>query len=464
MTLKPAKILAVDDEPEMAEIARVVLERAGHEVTVETDGARALEMILEGRPDLVVTDLRMPGLDGLALIEQIRARDLNIPVLVLTAYASVDSAVEVMKRGAADYLAKPFTPEELTLRVERALAWTELTEENRYLRKRIESGGRHGEIVGESEALAAILRLVDKVAATDARVLLVGESGTGKELIARTLHRHSQRRDELFFAVNCGALSESLLESELFGHERGAFTGAVAAKKGIFEVADGGTLFLDEISETAPAFQTKLLRVLQEGEFLRVGGTRALTSNVRVISSTNRDPRKSIAEGRLREDLFYRLSVVQIILPPLRERCEDIPLLVHHFVDVYARHIKKRIRGVQAAAMEALCGHSWPGNIRELENAIERSIIMADDGGYIEAEHLPHEFLNALNSAPASVAAPPMQELREAEKEILLRALREADWNRSLAAKNLGIGRRTLYDKLARHGIALRRSGAPTAE
>ena len=398
------------------------------------------------------------------LIEQIRARGLNIPVIVLTAYASVDSAVEVMKRGAADYLAKPFTPEELALRVERALAWTELTEENRYLRKRIESGGRHGEIVGESEALAAILRLVDKVAATDARVLLVGESGTGKELVARTLHRHSRRRDGLFFAVNCGALSEGLLESELFGHERGAFTGAVAVKKGIFEVADGGTLFLDEISETAPAFQTKLLRVLQEGEFLRVGGTRALTSSVRVISSTNRDPRKSIAEGRLREDLFYRLSVVQIVLPPLRERCEDIPLLVHHFVDVYARHIKKKIRGVQAAAMEALCGHSWPGNIRELENAIERSIIMADEGGYVDAEHLPHELTGAAAAPPPGGPAAPMQELREAEKEILLRALREADWNRSLAAKKLGIGRRTLYDKLARHGIALRRSGSPTAE
>jgi DNA-binding NtrC family response regulator len=462
MTSKPARILAVDDEPEMAEIARVVLERVGHEVTVETDGARALELILEGRPDLVVTDLRMPGLDGLALIEQIRARGLNIPVLVLTAYASVDSAVEVMKRGAADYLAKPFTPEELTLRVERALAWTELTEENRYLRKRIESASRHGEIVGESEALAAILRLVDKVAATDARVLLVGESGTGKELIARTLHRHSQRREEPFFAVNCGALSENLLESELFGHERGAFTGAVAVKKGIFEVADGGTLFLDEISETAPAFQTKLLRVLQEGEFLRVGGTRALTTNVRVVSSTNRDPRRSIAEGRLREDLFYRLSVVQIILPPLRERREDIPLLAHHFVTEYARQIKKRIRGIQAEAMEALCRYAWPGNIRELENAIERAIIMADEGGYVGAEHLPHELTGA--AAPPSGPAAPMQELRDAEKEILLRALREADWNRSLAAKNLGIGRRTLYDKLARHGIPLRRSGAPAGD
>ncbi len=464
MTLKPARILAVDDEPEMAEIARVVLERAGHEVTVETDGARALELILEGRPDLVVTDLRMPGLDGLALIEQIRARDLNIPVLVLTAYASVDSAVEVMKRGAADYLAKPFTPEELALRVERALAWTELTEQNRYLRRRIDSDCRHREIVGESEALAAILRLVDKVAATEARVLLVGESGTGKELIARTLHRHSQRREEPFFAVNCGALSENLLESELFGHERGAFTGAVAVKKGIFEVADGGTLFLDEISETAPAFQTKLLRVLQEGEFLRVGGTRALTTNVRVISSTNRDPRKSIAEGRLREDLFYRLSVVQIVLPPLRERCEDIPLLAQHFVTEYARQIKKKIRGIQAEAMDALCRYAWPGNIRELENAIERAIIMADEGGYVGSEHLPHELAGAATVPPPSGPAAPMQELREAEKEILLRALREADWNRSLAAKNLGIGRRTLYDKLARHGIPLRRSGGLAAE
>ena len=448
-----AKILVVDDEPDMAENVALTLRTAGHEVIVETESLKALDLVERERPDLVVTDLRMPQLDGLALLERIRASHPELPLVVLTAYASVDSAVEAMKKGATDYLAKPFIPEELLVRVDRALAWTELTEENRYLRERVESGEQDGEIVGSSRALAEVLRLVDKVAATDARVLVVGESGTGKELIARTIHRRSSRSGTPFFAINCGALTETLLESELFGHERGAFTGAMATKKGIFEVADAGTLLLDEIGETSLAFQTKLLRVVEQGEFFHVGGTRPLRAQVRLISSSNRDLRKAIAEGRFREDLFYRLSVVQIYVPPLRQRVEDIPALAAHFLGMYSREIKKKVRGIHPEAMGALTSYAWPGNIRELQNVIERAVIMVEDGEEILPEQLPADVRE-----PQAAVAGPMAEVLNAERELLLRTLRECNWNRSLAAKRLGIGRRTLYDKLARLAIPLRPS------
>ncbi len=453
MSARHGRILVVDDEPDMAENLGVILRAAGHDTLVETDARQALDVLERERPDLVISDLRMPELDGLALVERVKAAHPEMPVVLLTGYASVDSAVEAMKRGASDYMSKPFSPDELLFRVERALAWTQLTEENRYLRERVERGEPYGQIVGQSPALTEVMRLVDKVAATDARVLLTGESGTGKELIARTIHRRSPRRDAPFFAVNCGALAESLLESELFGHERGAFTGAVATKKGIFEVADAGTLLLDEIAETSLAFQTKLLRVVEQGEFLRVGGTRPLKVAVRLIAASNRDLRKAIAEGRFREDLFYRLSVVQIYVPPLRERSEDIPLLAAHFLAVYSVQIKKKARGIHPDAMLALTRYRWPGNIRELENVIERAVIMMEDGDEISPDHLPVELLEGLDGR---AAVEPMEEVRDAERQLILRTLRECRWNRSLAAKKLGIGRRTLYDKLARLGVPSR--------
>jgi DNA-binding NtrC family response regulator len=449
MAPRRARILVVDDEPEMADSIRLHISRAGYEASVETDSRKAVERAVSEHPDLVVTDLQMPGFNGLDLIRQLVARQVSAAVIVLTGFASVDSAVEAMRLGAADYLSKPFDPAELLLRIERALAWNRIAEQNRYLRDREEN--KPLPIVGESASLAEVMRIVDKVAPSDTRVLIVGESGTGKELIARTIHGRSGRRDMPFLAVNCGALAEGVLESELFGHERGAFTGATSTKKGFFEVADGGTLFLDEVSETTLSFQTRLLRVVQEGEFLRVGGTRALKSDVRILASTNHDPRKAIELGKLREDLFYRLSVVQIALPALRERTEDIPLLAAHFVLLHSRQIKKRVAGIHEQAMKALERYPWPGNVRELENVIERAIIMADDGQSIGLEQLPEEL-----RTPARTDQQPMNELREAERETLLRALKECRWNRSLAAKKLGIGRRTLYDKLARHGITLR--------
>jgi DNA-binding NtrC family response regulator len=410
----------------------------------------------------MVTDLRMPGLDGLALVEAARSRQPPVPAIVLTGYASVDSAVEVMRRGASDYLPKPFQSEELLLRVERALAWARLEDENRSLRERVGADAPAPLLVGESPALREVLRMAERVAPTDTRVLIVGESGTGKELLARTIHASSPRARMPFVAINCGALAETLLESELFGHERGAFTGAVASRKGFFEVAQGGTLFLDEVSETTQAFQTDLLRVIQEGEYRRVGGSRPLQADVRILASTNRDPRRAIAEGRLRDDLFYRLSVVQLVLPPLRERVEDIPALAAHFVGVYSRQIKKRVDGLDGKAVQALQRYAWPGNVRELENVIERAIIMAEPGLPLGLAHLPDDLRAPL--PPSTDEGGHRPELREAERDVLLRALRECGGNRSLAARRLGIGRRTLYDKLARHRIPLRGpSESPTS-
>jgi DNA-binding NtrC family response regulator len=447
---KPFKVLIVDDEPDMAENLERMLHNHGYETVVETESLRALDCIERERPDLVLTDLRMPELDGMTLLEEIRRRQWGVPVIMLTAYASIDSAVEAMQKGANDYVAKTCTPKELLLKVEKALAWNQLVEENRYLRERVEAQEQTGEIIGRHPALQEIFRLVEKVAPTDTRILLIGESGTGKDLLAQTIHRRSLRRNAPFFAINCGALTESLLESELFGYERGAFTGAVATKKGIFEAAKGGTLFLDEITETNPTFQTKLLRVVETGEFYRVGSTRALQADVRLISASNRDPQKAIAEGRFREDLFYRLSVVQIALPPLRERVEDIPLLAAHFLAHHTRQIKKKVRGFHPDAMAALVQYSWPGNIRELENVVERAVIMAEAGEEILPSHLPFTHLEERVKAPR-----PTEAFKQAEREVIIQTLKECNWNRSQAAKRLGIGRRTLYDKLARLGISL---------
>jgi DNA-binding NtrC family response regulator len=447
--LNNAKILILDDEPDMAENLGLILNGAGYETIVETESPKALNLVERDQPDLIVTDLVMPNMDGMDILEQIKDRHPELPVIVLTGYATVDSAVTAVKRGATDYLSKPFSPEEILLRVQKALSWKQLREENRYLRDRVQRGDQYGEIVGQSQALEDVLKLVDKVAATTATVLLSGESGTGKDLFARTIHQRSSRQDAPFFAVNCGALTETLLDSELFGHERGAFTGASATKKGIFEVANKGTLFLDEISETSLAFQTKLLRVTEEGEFLRVGGTQPIKADVRLISSSNQDMRKAVDEGHFRKDLFYRLGVFQIHIPPLRERVEDLPPLIAYFLNIYSRQIKKKVSGVSAAAMEVLTHYYWPGNIRELENVIERAVIIVE-GGEILPEDLPGDLLKVRCKQPK-----PVEEMQNLERELIVRTLRECNWNRSLAAKRLGMGRRTLYDKLARLGISL---------
>lgn len=451
MKHKTFKILVLDDEPDMVENLERILRSDGYETVVTTKSTTAVDLVERERPDLILTDFRMPELNGITFLEQIKSQQWEIPVIILTGYASVDSAVEAMKKGASDYLAKPFAPEELLLKVEKALDWNRLREENRYLREQIETREQYEGIVGQHPTLQNILRLVEKVAATDSRILLVGESGTGKELIAQTIHRRSLRHESPFFAINCGALTESLLESELFGYERGAFTGAARTRKGIFEAAKGGTLFLDEIGETNLTFQTKLLRVVEQEEFFRVGGTRLLKTNARLIAASNRDLRKAIAEGDFREDLFYRLSVVQIQLPPLRERVEDIPLLATHFLAIHSQRIKKKVTGIRSNAMNALSRYKWPGNIRELQNVIERAVIMVEPGEEISPEHLPFNLLEEKTEVQN-----PGEALKHAEREIIIQTLKECNWNRSLTAKRLGIGRRTLYDKLARLGISLK--------
>lgn len=456
MKLKQAKILILDDEPDMVENLRCILRDSGHDPITETDSRKALDWVERQQPDLVIVDLVMPDLDGMTVLEQIKARYPQLPVIVLTGYATVDSAVEAMKKGASDYLSKPFFPQELLLRVEKCLTWIALNEENRYLRERMSRERESEEIVGQSRALWEVLRLVDKVAPTDAHVLLTGETGTGKELIARTLHRRSPRSNAPFLAVNCSALTETLLESELFGHERGAFTGAFETKKGFFEIANNGTLFLDEISDTSLSFQRKLLRVAQEGEFFRVGATRPLKTDVRLISSSNRDLRRAVDQGSFRHDLFYRLSVVEIQMPSLRERAEDIPLLTTHFMEKCAREIGRGVTKISPEAQLSLRNYSWPGNLRELRNVIERAMIFAS-GDTITADHLPKEIAGKARKDCRTPPFLPIPEdglsLQVVEKQLVAQALALTSGNQVRAARLLGISRDAFRNRLKKYGM-----------
>ena len=443
------KILVVDDEPDMLENLTTILKRAGFESVSCTRGAEAMACLQRENPDLVVSDLKMPGMDGTELLERMRAEHGAIQVIMVTGFATIEAAVEAMKRGAADFLAKPFPPEELLLKVQRALEVTRVLDENRYLRAEVMGRGAAVTLVGESPATREVGRLIQRIAGTSSRILITGESGTGKEVVARLIHASSPRSGQCFYAVNCAALTETLLESELFGHERGAFTGAISAKKGMFELAGGGTLFLDEVGDTSPNFQAKLLRVVQDNEFRRVGGSRTLQTDVRIIASTNRDLQRAIAEGHFREDVFYRLAVVHIHMPPLRERREDIPSLARHFLDRFGRKMGKRLEGFAADALESLTHYAWPGNIRELENVVERAVIMAR-GSVIQPEDLPVTFQDATPRNHRRGGT-----LEDLERELIERTLTESNWNKTEAARRMGIGRRTLYDKAARYGIPL---------
>jgi DNA-binding NtrC family response regulator len=456
MKLTRAKILVVDDEPDMVETLEQILSRSDYDVVAATESPRAFDLIAREQPDLIITDLVMPELDGINFMERVKAHYPHIPVILLTGYATVDSAVEAMKKGASDYLAKPFFSEELLVKVEKCLSWSETDEENRYLRDRMQRESQTSNIVGQSRGLWQVLQLLDRVAPTDAAVLLLGESGTGKDLLARNIHNRSMRRGGPFFSVNCAALTESLLESELFGHERGAFTGATETKKGIFEVANKGTLFLDEISETGASFQARLLRVVQDGQFLRVGGTRHLKTDVRLISSSNRDIHEAIAKGSFRNDLFYRLSGIEIHVPPLRERKEDISLLARHFVEKYARELRRPVPVIAPEALLLLTNYSWPGNVRELRNTIERAVILGH-GNVITPEQLPKEFAAMALSEPQPAASfhIPQAGLRLAdlEKKLVEEALQLSDGNQVHAARLLGISRDAFRNRLKKHGL-----------
>jgi DNA-binding NtrC family response regulator len=458
------RILVVDDEPDMVETCTRLLRRAGYRILGTTDAERALALLESERPDLLLTDLKMPGIDGLELMRRARDLDPALPVIVITAFASIDSAVAAIKAGAFDYLPKTFSVDELTVVVERALRQRVLGVENRNLREQLAAALGLENVIGQSPAMAQVFELVKKAARSEANILILGESGTGKELIARAVHANSPRAAHPFVPVDCASLPENLLESELFGHEKGAFTGAVRAKPGLMEIADGGTLFLDEIGELPLTLQSKLLRALQERQIRRVGGTALVDVNVRVVSATNRNIRETIAKNEFREELYYRINVIEIRLPPLRERAGDVPLLVHAFLKRYGQG---RVTGCEEAAMSALEAHRWPGNVRELQNVIERACALAD-GETITRDDLPEHVVHggrdgaaaspALVDARLAAGSLPLKEAKDQwmgvlEASYLRDLLARHHGNISAAAKDAGIDRKTFHRLVMKHGL-----------
>jgi two-component system NtrC family response regulator len=451
-------ILVVDDEKNYLLVLSALLEEEGYEVLTSASSLEALEILKASDVDLVLTDMKMPGMDGIELLEQIKTRDAELPVIMMTAHGTVDKAVEAMQKGAYSYIMKPFDNERLTLFVKKAIATYKVVKENRRLRNAVESQYQFGNIIAKSKAMRDVFQLIQKVAPSNATVLVEGESGTGKELVAKSIHFNSPRRDNPFVAVNCSALAESLLESELFGHERGAFTGAVSSKKGRFELAHGGTLFLDEIGELSANLQVKLLRVLQDKSFERVGGVRSIAVDIRVIAATNKNLGLEMRAGRFREDLFYRLNVVHIAIPPLRDRREDIRLLVNHFILKYAaeRRSAVPVRGVAQEVDRLFYDYSWPGNVRELENVIERVMILCPNE-IITGADLPRGFKSSLDNALHLDGIPANAKLYETlemvERTMIQRALKMADNVQSHAAAILGIGKSGLNQKLKKYNL-----------
>jgi DNA-binding NtrC family response regulator len=440
------KVLVVDDEEPFRRLLKNELTRKGYAVEVAADGGAALRLLGEAAFDVVLLDVVMPGMDGLSLMKRLKEEGAAPPIIVLTGKATVETAVEAMKNGAYDYLTKPYKLEELVIVIERACEFGRLSVKSRLLEQELVRKGSPFDLVGSSRPMQDLLALVRKVAPTDSTVFIQGESGTGKELVANTIWRSSRRKDAPFIALNCATLSEHLMESELFGHEKGAFTSAVQMKNGLVEVADKGTLFLDEIAEMPLALQAKLLRFLDSGEFRRVGGNKALTADVRVLAASNKDLTGLIKTKDFREDLYYRLNVITIAIPPLRERKEDVPELADAFLRKYAVKLAKPVPRLAPAALKALEAYSWPGNVRELENVLERAVILA------ERDTIgPKELSLAPDEAGGETAAP--RTLEELEKEHIQRVLRESDGNQTKASQVLGIDRKTLYHKLKRYGI-----------
>jgi len=451
-------ILVVDDEKNYRLVMETLLTKEGYQVLTASSGEEGLTALKEADVDLVVTDMKMPGLDGLQLLGALKERLPDLPIIIMTAYGTVDKAVKAMKKGAFDYITKPFENEQMLLSVARALELSRLVRQNRMLQGQVASRYGFESLVGQSRSMREVYALIEKVAPTKTTVLVDGESGTGKELIARAIHHRSLRRDKPFVSVNCSALTETLLESELFGHEKGAFTGASQTRKGRFELAHDGTLFLDEIAHTSPALQVKLLRVVQEMAFERVGGSRTIEVDVRLIVATNRDLKAEVAAGRFQEDLYYRLNVVHIQLPPLRERPDDIPLLAVHFLQKYSTELGRVGLDFEPEVLEALSSYSWPGNVRELENVIERAVVLASGEG-IRPVDLPAELrgggLSQLDMDSFVSPGTSLPEALERFEQYLIRlALKKADYVQARAAETLGIGKSLLQYKLKKYGIS----------
>lgn len=454
------KILVVDDEQSLREVLSIMLKRAGYVVTGVADGEEAIEHLNKEIFDLVITDLRMPKVDGMEVLKAVKSASPETVVLVITAFATADSAVEAMKQGAYDYLTKPFQVDEVQLIIRNALEKRRLTTENMLLKREMASQSSFAQLVGQSDAMQKVFDVVRKVADSKSNVLICGESGTGKELVARAIHYNSARSPMPFVAVNCSAVPETLLESELFGHMKGSFTGAISNKAGLFEVANGGTIFLDEIGDTTPTIQVKLLRVIQEREFRRVGGNQDVKVDVRIVAATNKDLEKAVADGSFREDLYYRLDVIPIRLPPLRLRSGDIPLLVNHFLDRFAKESGKPMPVLSAEAMHVLLGHEWRGNVRELENLIERVVAFSIGGMVTDADvrgwlHRP--------VAPQEQHGVPMDLTDDGvdleglingiEKDLLFKALERSKWVKKKAARLLRLNTRSFRYRLEKYAI-----------
>jgi DNA-binding NtrC family response regulator len=442
---KDVRILVVDDEMIVRESLSNYLREDGYEAVAVESGEEALKKVETERWNILFVDFKMPGMDGLEVLREVKKIASDLPVIIITAYATIDSAVQAMKDGAYDYIVKPFDPEAIALVVEKVVEHQRLVQENILLRERLDQEYRFEEIIGKSKPMQEIFELVRDVAESDATVLITGESGTGKELIARALHANSPRRYSPFITASCGAMTEGLLESELFGHEKGAFTGALYTKKGRFELAEDGTLFLDEIGEISPKTQVDLLRVLDEKSFMRVGGVEKIDINVRIVAATNRDLKKEIQEGKFREDLFYRLNVVSIHLPPLRKRREDIPLLAEHFLDKFRAETNKKIEGISPSALKLMLDYDWPGNVRELENAVERAVVVGKKSEILP-EDLPFFKQSGLSESGA-------KSLKERERAHILQVLIENGWNISKTAEELEIDRVTLYNKIKKYNL-----------
>ncbi len=445
-----AKILIVDDEKPIRDSLKMVLDEEGFSTEVAADGEEALQKIQEINFDIVVTDIKMPKLDGMQLLESASKISPETFFIIMTAYASVKTAIDALRQGAFDYLIKPVEFDDLIIRIKRLINYKQMSLENKTLRQRISYDTGFTNLIGKSEPMKKVFQIIQQVAPTNSNVLIYGKSGTGKELVAKAIHFNSKRKDNIFLPINCGAISENLIESELFGHKKGSFTGATEDKQGLFKVADGGTLFLDEIGELPLNLQVKLLRAIEDKEFIPVGGVKSVSTNVRIIAATNQNLFEKTKSGEFREDLFYRLNVVELKLPSLNERKEDIPLLISHFLEMYCGEMGKKILGVTNETMKVLISHDWRGGVRELENVIERAVIFAagdylvinDLAEYVRGSDQPSGYPDSLKDA-----------LRNFEHEHILKTIKKYEYNKEEVAKVLEIGLSSLYRKMDELGI-----------
>lgn len=454
MTSRKIRILVVDDEPPMREVLDMILQQWGFEVRLAADGLEGKELAESTEPDIVISDVVMPGLTGLELLRSLKAGDPARPVILVTAQATIDVAVEAMKQGAQDFVTKPLDYPKLKAILDVALRDIELRRESRKLASQLEKGSGFGDLVGTNKGMRDVYELIESLGASDACAIICGETGTGKELVARTIHSLSSRNKGPFIAINSAAIPENLIESELFGHEKGAFTGATGTRAGCFELANRGTLFLDEIAEMPLLLQPKLLRVLEDGRVRRLGGRQEFSFDVRVLAATNREPREAVEQNKLRIDLYYRLNVFTITLPPLRDRKADIPLLAQHFIREFNRKHNTRVEGLREDALETLKVYPWPGNVRELRNVMERAVILAR-GAWVENSHLPPYLLNPSQDSSTRIVLPMGVTAAEAEKELILQTLEKTGNNKAEAARQLGLDVKTVRNKLKSYGIEI---------